>query len=201
MNRTAQALLVSPDADITKNLGQILRETGFAVSHAPSVQDPGSAFAEDANDVIVLDVGTPDDETVESTRRVCSENPRIPVIAIADHGDGEAGARLIDAGVCEFTSKPVSATSIERALLRALRARVEFLWTELDLEAASGDVTETSGDDRTGAQRVWHYLGNIALFLAAPFIALSYSLALPFVGFYVFVRRFFMAGREGNPDS
>jgi hypothetical protein len=42
---------------------------------------------------------------------------------------------------------------------------------------------------------------NIGLFLAAPFIALGYVIALPAVGFYMFVKLGLEAYRKNRADS
>ena len=45
------------------------------------------------------------------------------------------------------------------------------------------------------------FFRNVLLFLASPFIALSYLVAMPVVGFYQFTKSFLGSGKDEKPGN
>jgi DNA-binding NtrC family response regulator len=200
MTHQTRVLVLTKDTDAAQNLERILREAGFAVTHEPSADEPGFSISEDVFDVIISDIGEPDQSALEAAARLCSDHPLSPVIIMADRADEETAAQASVAGAAGFIGKPVSVRSIGSAMIRALKARVEVLWGDADHLDETWGFTQTAEEPAGGMSQVMGFLGNMALFLAAPFVALSYSLALPFVGFYVIVKRIFTGDGKETAD-
>ncbi len=69
-------------------------------------------------DVVVMDVGMPEQNGVEATRRIRSEYQRVNVIALSTHSDEGSVHNMLEAGACGYVLK----ISAHDELLRAVRA-------------------------------------------------------------------------------
>ncbi|MCC6407544.1 MAG: response regulator transcription factor [Planctomycetes bacterium] len=69
-------------------------------------------------DVVVMDVGMPELNGVEATRRIRNEFPRVKVIALSTHTDKRYVHHMLEAGACGYLLK----ISAHDELLRAVRA-------------------------------------------------------------------------------
>jgi len=69
-------------------------------------------------DVVVMDVGMPDMNGVEATRRIRAENEGVKVIALSTHRDKNYVHHMLEAGACGYVLK----ISAHDELLRAVRA-------------------------------------------------------------------------------
>ena len=61
-------------------------------------------------DIVLMDIGLPDIDGCEATRRLKADpkTRHIPVIALSAHAQAIDRQRAMDAGCCEFETKPVS---------------------------------------------------------------------------------------------
>ncbi len=71
-----------------------------------------------AADVAVMDVGMPELNGIEATRRIRAEYPNVKVVALSTHADGRYVFGVLDAGACGYVSKMAD----HDELLRAVRA-------------------------------------------------------------------------------
>ena len=62
------------------------------------------------------------------------------------------------------------------------------------------EVIEETADKAAGRSKTGLFFKNIGLFFAAPFIALGYIIALPFVGFYMFAKLAYEAYKNKHPS-
>lgn len=200
MKQQAHVLVISQDAEVGRDLERTLTELGFETSHIRSLNEPGFD-AEGADfDAIIADIGTADGDGIAFAKQLCADHPWSPLIVVSDPGDAGTAARLEAVGAVGYLAKPVGAESLQPAMLQALRSRVELLNEEMALADESVHAPFRPEEDVKGGRRLLRTLTNMALFLISPFIALSYMLALPFVGLYVLARRFLGGGR-GEPSA
>jgi CheY-like chemotaxis protein len=124
-------------------------------------------------------------EVAEKIRERC---PWTPVVVITGFGNEENEARASVLGVSGFVHKPLTPEMIESITLKALETPMEA--TEVVPEAANDEEAPArkTVKELKGWRKVLRIVTNIGLFFAAPFIALSYIIALPIVGFYTFVK-------------
>lgn len=71
-----------------------------------------------APDVVVMDVGMPDLNGIEATRRIRTEFERVSVIGLSTHTDGRSVRHMLDAGAHGYVVK----IAAHDELLRAVRA-------------------------------------------------------------------------------
>ena len=105
-------------------------------------------------------------------------------MVITGYGTEENEARAHVLGVNGFVRKPLTPEMIESVTLKALEKPT------VELEAANEpEAPEVAAEERlTGMKKASRVARNAGLFLAAPFIALGYVIALPAVGFYMFAK-------------
>jgi DNA-binding NtrC family response regulator len=119
---------------------------------------------------------------LEVAERIKARCPWTPVVVITGYGTEANEARASILGVNGFVRKPLTPEMIENITLKALEKPVAV--EEAANEPAAHEAAEEAPLSEMGkASRVAR---NIGLFLAAPFIALGYVIALPAVGFYMF---------------
>jgi CheY-like chemotaxis protein len=93
-----------------------------------------------------------------------------------------------------FVHKPLTPEVIKSVTLKAVHeAQVILEAAQPDTEVEVLVETETVGETETvvesgGPKKAGDIAKNVGLFLASPFIALGYVIALPFVGFYMFAK-------------
>lgn len=86
-------------------------------------------------DVVVMDVGMPDLNGIDATRRIRSEYPQARVVALSTHTDKRYVQHMLEAGACGYVLK----IAAYEELLRAVRAASQG-GTYLSAEIAGGVV-------------------------------------------------------------
>ncbi len=99
-----------------------------------------------APDVVVMDVGMPELNGVEATRRIRAENENVKVIALSTHMDRRFVHHMLEAGACGYVLK----VEAHDALVQAVRA-AGVGGTYLSPEIA-GLVVERSTHERVAGE-------------------------------------------------
>ena len=184
MKTRAQVLVIDDDAVVGRSFERVLTEKGYDVYTALSGEE-GLRDVDAADyDVVFTDIKMPGIDGIEVAERIKAKCPWTPVVVITGYGTEENEARASVLGVNGFVRKPLTPEMIESVTLKALANQPE------PLVAANEEVipAKTPLVELKGWRKVLRIVRNIALFLAAPFIALSYIIALPIVGFYTFAK-------------
>jgi CheY-like chemotaxis protein len=109
-------LLVDDNHDSAEMLAEILRLWG----HAVQVADDGAAAlrlaAQDAFDVIVLDIGLPGLDGYEVARRLRTQSTAARVIALSGYGDADHRRRAEEAGFDGYLVKPADPDEVREIL-------------------------------------------------------------------------------------
>ena len=135
-------------------------------------------------DVVFTDIRMPGMDGLEVAEQIKARCPWTPIVVITGYGTEENEAKASVLGVSGFVRKPLTPEMIESITLKALEKPAE------ELEAANEPVAaaEAVAEPLRGWKKVSRVARNAGLFLAAPFIALGYVIALPAVGFYMFAK-------------
>jgi two-component system KDP operon response regulator KdpE len=108
MSEAGQRVLVADDeAPIRRYLRAALNAQGFTVYEAANGQDAINAVLADHPDIIILDLGLPDFDGIEVTRRL-REWSQIPIIILSVREAEQDKIAALDAGADDYLTKPFS---------------------------------------------------------------------------------------------
>ena len=190
MNAKRHVLVIDDDAVVGRSFDRVLSEKGYEVDTALNGEDALRDIEAHNYDVVFTDIKMPGMDGLEVAERIRERCPWTPIVVITGYGTEENEARASVLGVSGFVRKPLTPEMIENITLKALEKPAEALEAAEELDAANEPeaVAEAEQAPLTAWQKISRVARNIALFLAAPFIALGYVIALPAVGFYMFAK-------------
>ena len=189
MNAVRKVLVVDDDPVIGKSFDRVLTRKGYLVVSAENGQEALNKIAKEDYDAVFTDIKMPGMDGIEVAERVRAKRPWTPVVIITGYGSAENQARAEAAGVRGFLRKPLSPEMIEKSLdaavATALPAPAEML--PQPAVAAAPEPAGTAlaapqpaalGEESAG-RNIGLFLSNIAMFFAAPFVALAYVALFP----------------------
>jgi DNA-binding NtrC family response regulator len=184
MNAKRHVLVIDDDAVVGRSFDRVLSDKGYEVDTARNGEEGLKDMEFQDYDVVFTDIKMPGMDGLEVAERIKARCPWTPVVVITGYGTEENEARAHVLGVNGFVRKPLTPEMIESVTLKALEKPA------VELEAANEPETpEVAVEERlTGMKKASRVARNAGLFLAAPFIALGYVIALPAVGFYMFAK-------------
>ena len=187
-----QVLVIDDDAVVGRSFDRVLSDKGYEVSTALSGEEALETINETNFDVVFTDIKMPGMDGLEVTERIKARCPWTPVVVITGYGTDDNEAKASVLGASGFVRKPLTPEMIESITLKAVNdaEKAENLNKEIQETVEPAEVAVASEAEAPKAPN--SKLKNVGLFFASPFIALGYVIALPFVGFYMFVK----LGRE-----
>jgi CheY-like chemotaxis protein len=180
MRTIPQVLVIDDDEVVGRSFERVLTEKGYEVDMALTGEEGLKDMDTTDYDVVFTDIRMPGMDGIEVAERIKAKCPWTPVVVITGYGTEENEARASVLGVNGFVRKPLTPEMIESITLKALEEAPA-------LEQAANEVPEPDAHLK-GWKKAGRIARNVFLFLAAPFIALSYIIALPIVGFYTFAK-------------
>lgn len=178
MNANRHVLVIDDDAVVGRSFDRVLSDKGYEVDTALNGEEALRDIEARNYDIVFTDIRMPGMDGLEVAERIRARCPWTPIVVITGYGTEENEARASVLGVSGFVHKPLTPDMIESVTLKAVQKPL------LTYEAANEPVAAAKPAPRTGAAKAAHIARNVGLFLAAPFIALGYVIALPAVGFY-----------------
>ena len=196
MKTKAQVLVIDDDAVVGRSFDRVLSDKGYDVDTALSGEEGLEDIEARNYDVVFTDIKMPGIDGIEVAERIRKKCPWTPVVVITGYGTTENEAKASVLGVSGFVRKPLTPEMIESVTLKALEtpvAPVEEPGAANEAVAPAAGLVERARtrvpmSELKGWRKVARVFTNILLFLASPFIALSYIIALPIVGFYHFAK-------------
>ena len=184
MNAKRHVLVIDDDAVVGRSFDRVLSGKGYEVDTALNGEEGLRDMDTQNYDVVFTDIKMPGMDGLEVAERIRAKCPWTPVVVITGYGTEENEARASILGVSGFVRKPLTPEMIESVTLKALEKPA------VELEAANEpEAHEAATEDQlVGMKKASRVARNVGLFLAAPFIALGYVIALPAVGFYMFAK-------------
>jgi len=119
----SEVLVIDDEVQIRRLLRMTLEEAGYAVREADSARVGQSELLRHLPDVVILDLGLPDQSGVEVLRRLREWNP-VPVLILSVFGQEGNKVAGLDAGADDYLTKPFSTGEL-LARLRALLRRIK----------------------------------------------------------------------------
>ncbi|MAZ90288.1 MAG: hybrid sensor histidine kinase/response regulator [Cellvibrionaceae bacterium] len=119
LEQPKNVLVVDDNPANLQLVSTFLDSLGVNVLEANSGKEALSFVANAAVDLVFMDVQMPQMDGIETTQRIRaeeSEGSRIPIIALTAHDMSEQKAKLIKAGMDDYTSKPVSEEQLAHLL-------------------------------------------------------------------------------------
>ncbi len=193
-------LIVDDEVDIRTLVSGVLEDEGYQTREA---SDSSSAFGEIEQrrpSLVILDIWLKGSELdgIGILKRVCEENPGIPVIMMSGHGNIETAVTAINLGAYDFIEKPFNSDRLLLIVKRALEAsklrrendelrmRTEIsnelmgkssvinqLRQMIDKVAPTNSRVLISGPAGTGKEVVARMLHDKSLRAAGPFVVLN----------------------------
>lgn len=183
MSALHKILVVDDDPVVGISFDRVLSRKGYQVIKALNAHDALERLRQDEVDAVYTDIKMPGMTGLEFAEKVKARRPWTPVVIVTGYGNEADERRAMQAGVAAFLHKPLSPEMIEDSANDVLHAAPQLT------AAAEAEPAATVPAHIGVARR----LGNMALFLAAPFIGLVYAVFLPFVGMGVLA---WMGGKE-----
>lgn len=142
-------LVIDDEPPIQKFLRVSLESHGFKVVEATTGESGIRHAANDQPDLIILDLGLPDLDGIEVTKRI-REWSAIPIIVVSARGKEQDKVVALDAGADDYLTKPFSVNELMarvRVAIRHMSAAQKdsgepvFTLGELDVDLAHRKVT------------------------------------------------------------
>ncbi len=143
-----QVLLIEDEPQMRRFLRGSLAPTGYKLVEAATGGEGLTAAAAHPPDVILLDLGLPDIDGLEVTRRL-REWTKTPIIVLSARGQDEDKVAALDAGADDYLTKPFSLQELLARIRVAVRHAAavggkeesSFTIGELKVDLASRVVT------------------------------------------------------------
>ena len=183
MNAKRHVLVIDDDAVVGRSFNRVLSDKGYEVDTARNGEEALKDIEAQDYDVVFTDIRMPGMDGLEVAERIKARCPWTPIVVITGYGTEENETKASVLGVSGFVRKPLTPDMIESITLKALEKPASE-------QAAMEPVAmgEAVAEPVAGWNKASRVARNAGLFLAAPFIALGYIIALPAVGFYMFAK-------------
>lgn len=120
MDTGQRVLVVDDENSIRRYLRAALSAQGFAVFEASSGGEALNAVLSDRPDIIILDLGLPDLDGIEVTRRL-REWSQTPIIILSVHEAENDKIAALDAGADDYLTKPFGTGELMARMRVAMR--------------------------------------------------------------------------------
>jgi CheY-like chemotaxis protein len=113
-------LLVEDDDDSRKLLGTMLKRYGARVTSTKSAAEAFAVFSGDVPDILISDIGMPDEDGYEFMRKLRSLPPEkgglTPAIALTGYASRKDRERALNAGYQQHMAKPIEQVDMISAI-------------------------------------------------------------------------------------
>jgi two-component system KDP operon response regulator KdpE len=115
-----RVLIIEDEIPMRRFLRASLGSQGFRLIETGSARDALTIAASDAPQLVLLDLGLPDGDGLEVTRRL-REWSRVPIIVLSARGQETDKVEALDAGADDYLTKPFGVNELLARMRVALR--------------------------------------------------------------------------------
>jgi response regulator NasT len=142
MKDKLRVLLVDERADRARDLARTLEDAGCqVVAQLIGAVDLHATLRAVQPDVVIVDMDSPDRDTLEDMQRITSEQPR-PIVMFVDASDSESIRTAVRAGVAAYVVKGSSPDRIRPVLEVAVARFEEFQALKTELARAQSTLAD-----------------------------------------------------------
>jgi two-component system KDP operon response regulator KdpE len=152
----AVILVVDDEVQVRRFLRATLTSHGFQCLEAATAEDGLRELAQRQPDVVLLDLGLPDLDGIEFTRRVRSWS-KVPILVLSARGQEKDKIAALESGADDYLTKPFG--------VGELVARIKVALRHVAGNAAPGEPVFASGDLRVDLGRREVSVGGKAVHL------------------------------------
>lgn len=117
--RNAQRILLVEDhGDTGRVLARLLRNAGYVVEHAETAGSALEMFGRDEFDLVISDLGLPDESGLELMKKLRTLQPHLAGICLSGYGMEDDLNACRAAGFSEHLTKPVDMQQLHSAIAR-----------------------------------------------------------------------------------
>lgn len=130
-NEAVRVLFVEDDPIdrrlVERILCPCLNPVQFTVSSAESLAEAAESLKDKEYDVVLLDLGLPDSDGIETLRAISRENPYVPIVVLTGLNDEDTGLQAIENGATDYLAKelPLNMLLVRTILLAIQRKKTE----------------------------------------------------------------------------
>ena len=117
-------LIIEDELQIRRFLRATLSAHSYTLTEAGTAADGLQAMATQSHDLIILDLGLPDLDGLEVTRRL-REWSTVPIIVLSARGQEQDKIAALDAGADDYLTKPFGVGELLARIRVALRHRLQ----------------------------------------------------------------------------
>jgi two-component system cell cycle sensor histidine kinase/response regulator CckA len=161
-------LIVEDDPTATLLARELLEEAqNFQLLHAERLAGALDLLASGKVDVVLLDLGLPDSQGLDTLVRLRANSPHVPIVVMTSRDDEDLAFRAVQAGAQDYLVKSLVH---EEVLTRAIRYAIERKRVEGDLQRSERQYRLLFEDS---PQPMWVYDTETLRFLAVNAAAVS----------------------------
>lgn len=120
MNKLARVLIVDDEPQIRRFLRTSLPPHGYECIETANASDATAAFAKEHPDVVILDLGLPDQDGFSVIGEI-RKSALTPIVVLSARADIEGKVRALELGADDFVTKPFDMNELLARLKTALR--------------------------------------------------------------------------------
>ena len=126
---TSRILVVDDDPHFLRVLTRILSGENFLVTSAAAACDALQLVKSTQFDLIISDLRMPDCDGLSFIERLRQIGNNVPVIILTAYGEVDTYLAAMNAGACEFLTKPMRSDELVRIVRCCLRSRGKCPYT------------------------------------------------------------------------
>ncbi len=154
MNKKAKILIVEDDKYISNFIAVSLVKDNYEVLRAESAVEGMFLFSSHHPDIVLLDLGLPDQDGLEVIEEIRELSPDVPILVVSARGEEHEKIEALDLGINDYITKPFHMGELmarirvaERGMNRSISGQRDFVFRNgyltVDLEKRKVTVDQS----------------------------------------------------------